>query len=410
MSASVGRRIFVHLCSNHLKSLPTRTRIVRFYSVAKEKSPKPEDNAINGMPASEPGKISAAVLKKFSDPLILENLELPKILQANEVLVDVQYCALNASDALLSKNLYKFEPTLPMVLGYEFVGKLVQVGEEAEKQGYKVGDKVVALNKERYGGLAEQCIAEVSDIWSVPSGVKSVDAVGIINDYVTALVALERKVSIQEEDMIFINVGISGVGLAAVDLATNVFRAQVISVCASEDGAALAREKGVLASFKFKAGKLLRQIEEVAAEKDIKAIFEGTDGDYFKKMLTCFTDIYKNGEVKELLRDDSFGVMVHHLSREGRVVIAGTTATVKDSDSDAPKESFTVSGFNLTEYRKKKPEVYRQAGEEVLEFIEEGLIKPTCVLTVKLPEVNDALEFILKNQSPGKVIVDIKCR
>lgn len=58
--------------------------------------------------------------------------------------------------------MYTFEPTLPVVLGYEFVGKLVQVGQEAEKQGYKVGDKIVALNKENYGGLAEQCVAKVN--------------------------------------------------------------------------------------------------------------------------------------------------------------------------------------------------------------------------------------------------------
>lgn len=68
---------------------------------------------------------------------------------------------MNASDALLARNLYTFEPTLPKVLGYEFVGKLVQVGKEAEKQGYKIGDKIVALNKECYGGLAKQCIATV---------------------------------------------------------------------------------------------------------------------------------------------------------------------------------------------------------------------------------------------------------
>lgn len=48
-----------------------------------------------------------------------------------------------------------------MVLGYEIVGKLVEVGAEAEKNGYKIGDSVIALNKERYGGLAEKCLAEV---------------------------------------------------------------------------------------------------------------------------------------------------------------------------------------------------------------------------------------------------------
>jgi len=68
---------------------------------------------------------------------------------------------LNASDALLSRNLYTFEPKLPMILGYEVVGKLIEIGAEAEKSGYKVGDKVIALNKERYGGLADKCLAEV---------------------------------------------------------------------------------------------------------------------------------------------------------------------------------------------------------------------------------------------------------
>lgn len=57
--------------------------------------------------------------------------------------------------------MYTFEPKLPTILGYEVVGKLIEVGIEAEKNGYKIGDKVIALNKERYGGLAEKCLAEV---------------------------------------------------------------------------------------------------------------------------------------------------------------------------------------------------------------------------------------------------------
>lgn len=59
---------------------------------------------------------------------------------------------------------------------------------------------------------------------------KSLDAVSALDNYVTALIALESKVDIDENDMILINVGISGIGLAAVDLATNVFRAKVYFV------------------------------------------------------------------------------------------------------------------------------------------------------------------------------------
>ncbi|XP_012060370.1 PREDICTED: quinone oxidoreductase-like protein 2 homolog, partial [Atta cephalotes] len=324
------------------------------------------------------------------------------------ILIDVHYCALNASDLLLSQNLHTFKPKLPMILGYEVVGKLIEVGTEAEKNGYKIGDKVIALNKERYGGLAEKCLAEVGDIWKVPSTklVNSADLASILDSYITALVALERKVNLNENDMILINVGISGIGLAAVDLATNVFKAKVIGVCATENCANQAREMGAFAAFKYKDKKLIKQIKEIAAERDIKAIFEDEDGASFKKMLSCFTDIYK-ATLKDMLRNDSFAVVVHHLSREGRVVIAGTTTTMADV-SDVQKGSFSITGFNLMEYKKKKPDVYRQAGDDILQFLEEGLIAPSYSLIAGMHKVNDVLESISENMFPGKVIIDMR--
>ncbi|XP_050452856.1 quinone oxidoreductase-like protein 2 [Cataglyphis hispanica] len=399
MTSLVGYRFFIKLCGSNFSS---RIITARFGSVAVE------ENAKNIIPASQPGKIQAALLKDFSSPLVIENLEPPKNVQANEVLIDVHYCALNSSDALLSKNLYTFEPKLPTILGYEVVGKLIEVGVEAEKNGYKIGDKVIALNKERYGGLAEKCLAEVGDIWKVPSMINSIDAASILDSYITALVALERKVNIDENDMILVNVGISSIGLAAIDLATNVYRAKVIGVCATEDGADLARKKGAFASLKYKDKKLLKQIENIAAERDIKAIFENVDGEYFKKMLDCFTGVYKDATLKDLLRDDNFAVVVHHLSREGRIIIAGTATTVTNAYSEVQKGSFSITGFNLIEYRKRKPDVYRQAGDEVLQFLEEGLIGPSCSLIVGLHKINDALQFVSESKSLGKVVIDIR--
>ncbi|XP_012220584.1 quinone oxidoreductase-like protein 2 [Linepithema humile] len=405
MTSSIGRRILTKLCRSKLNSLSSQIIVTRFSSIATEENVKSVRNAI---PALQPGKIQAALLKEFSNPLVIENVEPPKRVQVNEVLIDVHYCALNASDTLLSQNLYTFEPKLPMVLGYEVVGKLIEIGAEAEKNGYKVGDKVIALNKERYGGLADKCLAEVGDIWKAPPMASSRDAASILDNYITALVALERKVNIDEDDMIIINVGISGVGLAAVDLATNVFKAKVVGVCASEEGAGQVREKGAFASLKYKDKKLLKQIEEIAAERDIKGIFDDVDGECFKKILSCFTDVYKDATLKDLLRDDNFAVVVHHLSREGRVIVAGTAAATTDVHSEVQKGSFSVTGFNLTEYRRKKPDVYREAGDNVLQFLEEKLITPSCSLIVGLHKINDALRFLAESKSSGKVVIDIR--
>lgn len=49
-----------------------------------------------------------------------------------------------------------------------------------------------------------------------------------MDNYLTALIGLEKKADLQEDEMVLINVGLGGIGLAAVDIAANVFRAQVI--------------------------------------------------------------------------------------------------------------------------------------------------------------------------------------
>lgn len=42
-----------------------------------------------------------------------------------------------------------------------------------------------------------------------------------------ALIALEQYGSIEEEDMVLVNVGLGGIGLSAVDIAAHIFRAKV---------------------------------------------------------------------------------------------------------------------------------------------------------------------------------------
>ncbi|XP_046826645.1 quinone oxidoreductase-like protein 2 isoform X1 [Vespa crabro] len=409
MSVTIRRVFFSRVPRNYWKSLMSQSFSVRTNGTLTKEKPT-DDSCKTNIPAPEAGKFQAATLNKFDSSLIIQNLESLKTAQPNEVIVDVRYCTVNPSDVLLSKNLYVYEPKLPITLGYELVGELVYVGKDAQDKGYKIGDKVIALNKERYGGFAEQCVAEVTDIWKIPSNVKSLDAVCLLNDYMSALIALERVVTIDENDMILVNVGLSGIGLATIDLATNVFRSQVIGICVNNDDAVLVRNRGVFASLAYNERDLLKSIEEIAGDKGIKAVFDGDGGEYFKKVLKCYTDIYKSGtSLKNLLRDDNFTVAIHHLSREGRVVIAGAAAAkTQDVQSKIEPGSFSITGFNLNEYRKKDPDSYRQAGEEVLDFYEEGLIIPIHSMIFGLYKVNEALRFSSERRTSAKVIIDIK--
>lgn len=63
---------------------------------------------------------------------------------------------------------------------------------------------------------------------------------------------------------------------------------QVIGVSGTEERANLVRDKGAFASLKFHERQLMKQIVEVAAERDIAGVFEGADGENFKKILDWY--------------------------------------------------------------------------------------------------------------------------
>ncbi|XP_012288255.1 quinone oxidoreductase-like protein 2 isoform X1 [Orussus abietinus] len=420
MSLPVSRRIFscfrtcrslqlvVRTVANGATSTTRVTDTTRATDTG-ENTPSVKDRSERATSTPASDTMSAAVLKQFGSALTVETIQQPKILKSNEVLVDVHYCALNGIDVLISKNLHKCTQNPPFVLGFEVVGEIVELGDDASKNSYKVGDKVAVLNKERFGGLADRCIAEIGDVWKIPSNVKMLDAVCSLENYITSLIGLEKHADLEEEDMILINVGVGSIGLAAADLAANVFRAKVIGVCATEDLATLVRERGAHAALKYNDKKLMKHISVVAAERNIKSIFADAEGAQFKKVLDRFTDIYKSKSLlTDMLRNDNFAVVVQHLSREGRVIVAGVAVTEVDPQLEPEKESFSLSGISLQKYRQKDHMLYRQYGEDVLQFLEEGLISPERSLIIGLSSINDALETVAELKTPGKIVIDIK--
>lgn len=68
-----------------------------------------------------------------------------------------------------------------------------------------------------------------------------------------------------------------GVGLAAVDLAANVYHARVIAVCSTEDKAALVREKGAFAALKY-SENLEKEVKKITDGKGIGLVFDATGG------------------------------------------------------------------------------------------------------------------------------------
>src|SRR5688500_3439487 len=72
-----------------------------------------------------------------------------------EVVLEVEYAALNPADRYLAEGQYPAKPALPHVLGRDGIGTVVKVGQGA---GLKVGDQRIVLRGEtgvnRWGTFA----------------------------------------------------------------------------------------------------------------------------------------------------------------------------------------------------------------------------------------------------------------
>ncbi len=78
------------------------------------------------------------VLEKRSTPLVLKELEIPKP-NANQVLIKVKACAVCRTDIHIFDGELS-EPKLPLVLGHEIVGEIVELGDSVK--GLNKGDLI----------------------------------------------------------------------------------------------------------------------------------------------------------------------------------------------------------------------------------------------------------------------------
>jgi len=142
------------------------------------------------------------VLEKRSTPLVLKELEIPKP-NANQVLIKVKACAVCRTDLHIFDGELK-EPKLPLVLGHEIVGEVVELGNKVK--GLDAGDLIgvpwlgetcdtcryCKLGKENLcdnakftgyqidGGYAEYAVANSKYCFSIPKNYSAINAAPLL--------------------------------------------------------------------------------------------------------------------------------------------------------------------------------------------------------------------------------------
>ncbi|KFM65937.1 Quinone oxidoreductase-like protein 2, partial [Stegodyphus mimosarum] len=323
----------------------------------------------------------AAILKEYGEDLELVELSRPSKLKESQILIKVHHCAVNVADTLICSGKYDQKPNLPFVPGYEFSGEVLQVGSNVKN--FYVGDKVIGLNKDNFSAMAEECVSEARDLWKIPQDVAFDSAAALVDSYATVLIAA-RRANLCEEDEVLVTAAAGGLGLAAVDLAANLFKAKVIGACDTEEKASILREKGAFSTINYTKKEIAKSVMKETNNRGVKIVFDAVGGDVFEDCLQS-------------------------IAAEGCIVVLGFSSRKIPQilTSQLLPKSCALIGVSLTHYQKMINETYRSTVQEIIDMYLEDFIDPHIAEHFKLKDVNDAIKHVEERKSAGKVILDI---
>jgi NADPH:quinone reductase-like Zn-dependent oxidoreductase len=182
----------------------------------------------------------------------------------HDILVEVRAAGVNPIDYKIRSGKVRafFPHALPLVLGSELAGVVVETGDAVRR--FQVGDAVFArLDKQRIGAFAEYALVAESAAAPMPAGLTFEQAAGLPLAALTAWQALVGIARLQPGQKVLIHGGSGGVGSLAIQLARHL-GAHVV-VTAGARNLPLMQELGAAMAIDYRNAHL----ERMAGEFDV---------------------------------------------------------------------------------------------------------------------------------------------
>ena len=300
----------------------------------------------------------AVVLAETGPPERLRLEELPEPeLTDGQALVRVRAAGVNFLDVLTRQGRYPQMPQLPTVLG-------------AEVAGESGGRRVMALP--RAGGYAESVAVDEGSLVPLPAGASFEEGASFLMAFLTAYLPLTRQVRLEPGATVLVHAGSGGVGSAAIQLAKHL-GARVVATASTEEKRAFALEQGADEAYSY---------EDFAEHVRADVVLDPVGGD---------------------LLPASLGV----LSPFGVLVAIGFAGGMWPSVDPAllVGRNVGLQGFYLGRLIRHRPELVREATDDLVELWEQGAIRPVVGARFPLEEAAEAHRLIEERRHVGKVVL-----
>ncbi|OBV36883.1 NAD(P)H-quinone oxidoreductase [Janthinobacterium psychrotolerans] len=300
--------------------------------------------------------------------------------KAGEVLIRVHAAGINRPDVLQRLGKYAPPAGASDLPGLEVAGELVD--GDLDGTGFKVGDLVCALVQG--GGYAEYCVAPAGQCLPLPKGLTALEGASLPENFFTVWSNVFDRCALSGSDTLLVQGGSSGIGVAAIQLASALGH-RVFATAGSDEKARACEQLGAERGINYRTEDFVAVVKELTGGKGVDVILDMVGGDYLPREIDC-------------LADDG---------RIGLIAVQGGTRAELDL-GQMLRRRLTVTGSTLRPRSVEfKTAVARHLRDTVWPLIEAGRIKPVIYKTFPLDKANQAHALMEASTHIGKIMLQV---
>ena len=317
----------------------------------------------------------AVVCRELGPP---ERLRLEKFvsppLGEGQVRVALRAAGINFPDILMAAGDYQFKPKLPFTPGMEAAGDVVEVDSAA--RGVAVGDKVIV--RMRHGAYADEAVLSPSQLTPLPKTFDYTEGATFLTAHGTAYHALVDRAQLKAGEVLLVHGAGGGVGLAAVEIG-KLLCANVIAAASSQEKLAIAQAKGADHLVLYSREPFREVVKRITDDRGADVVFDPVGGETFENSLRCI----------------AFGARVLVIGFTGGIGLARTNLVLIKGAS--------VLGVRAGEAARKKPALGEARMKTLLQWAEEGRVRPNVSHRLPLQDYSKAMRLLIERKAIGRV-------
>lgn len=162
----------------------------------------------------------------------------------------------------------------PHVVGYQAAGEVVEVG--AEVTDLRVGQRVVTTGG--WGSHAELRAVSAKTAWPVPDGMDIKAAAVIPVPFGTADDCLFEFGRLKKGEIVLVQAGASGVGVAAIQLAARAGASMVLATASSDQRLERLKALGMTHGINYRTHDVVEEVKRITDKKGCDVIVDSVGG------------------------------------------------------------------------------------------------------------------------------------